>query len=74
MLHGELTDKNKAQLINYFKTTDKEIGLLLNFGRTSFGLKVPFSLKEDFCSESQQKLDFRCKAMTTKKSIYQKNV
>ena len=29
-----LREENKAQLINYLKATDKEVGLLLNFDRT----------------------------------------
>ncbi len=45
MIHEELTDKiikafyveniamaHEAQLINYLKATEKEVGLLLNFG------------------------------------------
>jgi len=28
----ELTEENKAQLLNYLETTDKEVGFLLNFG------------------------------------------
>ncbi len=28
-----LSDEHKAQLINYLKATDKEVGMLLNFGK-----------------------------------------
>ena len=38
-----LREENKAQLINYLKTTDKEVGLLLNFGRTLEFKRVIFT-------------------------------
>jgi len=38
-----LKEENKAQLINYIKTTDKEVGLLLNFGRTPEFKRVIFT-------------------------------
>jgi len=34
---------NKAQLINYLKATDKEIGLLLNFGKSAEFKRVIFT-------------------------------
>ncbi|MDL1911083.1 hypothetical protein FBQ81_10425 [Chloroflexi bacterium CFX6] len=31
--HSELTDAHDAQLLNYLKSTEVEVGLLSNFGR-----------------------------------------
>jgi len=49
-----LRDENKAQLINYLKATDKEVGLLLNFGKTPEFKRVIFTndRKERFKLES----------------------
>jgi GxxExxY protein len=49
-----LRDENKAQLINYLKATDKEVGLLLNFGKTPEFKRVIFTndRKERFESET----------------------
>ncbi len=38
-----LRDENKAQLINYLKATDKEVGLLLNFGKSAEFKRVIFT-------------------------------
>ncbi len=38
-----LREENKAQLINYLKATDKEVGLLFNFGRTPEFKRVIFT-------------------------------
>lgn len=38
-----LRDEHKAQLINYLKATDKEIGLLLNFGHKPEFKRVIFT-------------------------------
>ncbi len=38
-----LREENRAQLINYLKATDKEIGLLLNFGKTAEFKRVIFT-------------------------------
>ena len=38
-----LREENKAHLINYLKATDKEVGLLLNFGRTPEFKRVIFT-------------------------------
>ncbi|VVB94855.1 PD-(D/E)XK nuclease superfamily protein [uncultured archaeon] len=38
-----LREENKAQLINYLKATDKEVGLLLNFGKTPEFKRVIFT-------------------------------
>ncbi len=43
-----LREENRAQLINYLKATDKEIGLLLNFGKSAEFKRVIYTndLKE----------------------------
>ncbi len=38
-----LRDEHKAQLINYLKATDKEVGLLFNFGKSPEFKRVIFS-------------------------------
>ncbi len=38
-----LREENKVQLVNYLKATDKEVGLLLNFGRTPEFKRVIFT-------------------------------
>jgi len=38
-----LREEHKAQLINYLKATDKEIGLLLNFGKKAEFKRVIFT-------------------------------
>ncbi len=38
-----LRDENKAQLINYLKATNKEVGLLFNFGKKPDFKRVIFS-------------------------------
>lgn len=38
-----LREENKAQLINYLKATDKEVGLLINFGKTPEFKRVIFT-------------------------------
>lgn len=49
-----LREENKAQLINYLKATDKEVGLLLNFGKTPEFKRVIFTndRKERFESKT----------------------
>ena len=49
-----LRTENRAQLINYLKATDKEVGLLLNFGKTPEFKRVLFTndRKERFESET----------------------
>jgi len=49
-----LRGENRAQLINYLKATDKEVGLLLNFGKTPEFKRVIFTndRKERFESET----------------------
>ncbi len=41
MLHKEIIDAHEAQLINYLKATNTEVGLLLNFGpKAEFKRKI----------------------------------
>ena len=49
-----LREENKAQLINYLKATDKEVGLLLNFGKIPEFKRVIFTnnRKERFESDT----------------------
>jgi GxxExxY protein len=49
-----LREENRAQLINYLKATDKEVGLLLNFGKIPEFKRVIFTndRKERFASET----------------------
>src|SRR5574341_1775116 len=49
-----LREENRAQLINYLKATDKEVRLLLNFGKIPEFKRVIFTndRKERFQSES----------------------
>jgi GxxExxY protein len=46
--------ENRAQLINYLKAIDKEVGLLINFGKTPEFKRVLFTndRKERFESET----------------------
>lgn len=41
-----LRDENKAQLINYLKATNKEIGLLFNFGKNQISKEPSSRMKE----------------------------
>ncbi|WP_234445779.1 GxxExxY protein [Carboxylicivirga marina] len=36
---GELTKEHESQLINYLKATDKKLGILINFGKSSLQYK-----------------------------------
>ena len=54
MLYSEgLRDENKAQLINYLKATDKQVGLLFNFGKKSDFKRAIFSNERREISETE---------------------
>ena len=46
-----LRDENKAQLINYLKATDKQVGLLFNFGKKPDFKRAIFSNERREISE-----------------------
>ena len=46
-----LRDENKAHLINYLKATNKEVGLLLNFGKKPEFKRAIFSNERKEISE-----------------------
>jgi len=46
-----LREENKAQLINYLKATNKEVGLLLNFGKKPDFKRAIFSNERKEISE-----------------------
>ena len=48
-----LKDENKAQLINYLKATNKEIGLLFNFGKKPDFKRAIFSNERKEISENE---------------------
>jgi GxxExxY protein len=47
---------NRAQLINYLKATDKEIGLLLNFGKSAEFKRVIFTNDRKDLTEIKQQI------------------
>jgi hypothetical protein len=47
-----LRDENKAQLINYLKATDKQVGLLFNFGKKPDFKRAIFSNERREISET----------------------
>ncbi len=47
-----LRDENKAQLINYLKATNKEVGLLFNFGKKADFKRAIFSNERKEISEN----------------------
>ena len=48
-----LRDENKAQLINYLKSTDKQVGLLFNFGKKPDFKRAIFSNERREISETE---------------------
>lgn len=49
-----LAEEHEAQLINYLKATEKEVGLLLNFGkRAQFKRKVFTNLHKEKCPSAK---------------------
>jgi hypothetical protein len=48
-----LRDENKAQLINYLKATNKQVGLLINFGKKPDFKRAIFSNERRGISETE---------------------
>ncbi len=48
-----LRDENKAQLINYLKATNKQVGLLFNFGKKPDFKRAIFSNERREISETE---------------------
>ena len=49
----DLRDQNKAQLINYLKATNKQVGLLFNFGKKPDFKRAIFSNERKEISEAE---------------------
>ena len=44
---SELTDKHRAQVFNYLKATNLDLGLLVNFGETSLKIERLFNYRKN---------------------------
>ena len=51
---SELTDKHRAQVFNYLKATNLDLGLLVNFGETSLKIERLFNYRKNQSNQSNQ--------------------